>query len=165
MLCLCSWSCPCCCSCSCCCACSSACSCSSSSSCSALPLAFLLASASSFARRKRQNGPPEEPKSTPEGGQMASWRPLGASWAPGRPQVAAKAAPEPPLDGSWSALGGSWSRLGALLAPLGAVWGSPGDPRRVHGRSFWEVFLEICPGRLKNQRCLMFFFALFGAFV
>ena len=123
----------------------------------ALPLVFALASASFFARRKRQHGPPEEPKSTPGGGKMASWRPLGASWAPGRPQVAAKAAPEPPLDGSWSALGGSWSRLGALLAPLGAVWGSPGDPRRVHGRSFWEVFLEICPGRLKNQSCLMLF--------
>ena len=45
----------------------------------ALPLVFALASASFFARRKRQHGPPEEPKSSPGGAKMASWRPLGAS--------------------------------------------------------------------------------------
>ena len=121
-----------------------------------LPL-FLLAGSANMDPRRSQNRPPG-------GAQMASWRPLGPRPAPSGRQ----ASPEPPLDGSWSALGGSWSRLGALLAPLGAVWGSPGDPRRLHGRPFWEVFLEVCPGRLKNQRCLMsftFFEPLFNAFL
>ena len=55
---------------------------------------------------------PEAPTWTPGGAKIdprgePKWPP-GGLWARGRPQVAAKAAPEPPLDGSWSALGGSW---------------------------------------------------------
>ena len=123
----------------------------------ALPLVFALASASFFARRKRQHGPPEEPKSTPGGSPNglleASGPEAGPKWPPGL----SGAAPGRLLERSWRLLEPSWGALGALLAPLGAVWGSPGDPRRVHGRPFWEVFLEVCPGRLKNQRCLMFF--------
>ena len=83
----------------------------------ALPLVFALASASFFARRKRQHGPPEEPKSTPGGSPNGLLEASGPEAGPKWPGPA----PEPPLDGSWSALGGSWSRLGALLAPLGAV--------------------------------------------
>ena len=90
----------------------------------ALPLVFALAPASFFARRKRQHGAPEEPKSTPGG---RKWPP-GGLWGPPGPkagQNGRQGRSGSPLDGSWSALGGSWSRLGALLAPLGAVWGSP----------------------------------------
>ena len=92
----------------------------------ALPLVFALASASFLLAGSANSGAKI------------------ASWAQGRPQVAAKAAPEPPLDGSWSALGGSWSRLGALLAPLGAVWGrSPEAPR--------EAVLEGVFGGLRRE--------------
>ena len=50
-------------------------------------------------------GASEGPKSTPEGAKRAPRRAPGASWAPGRPQVATKAALRPPLGGSWGALG------------------------------------------------------------
>ena len=104
----------------------------------ALPLVFALASASFFARRKRQHGPPEEPKSTPGGSPNglleASGPEAGPKWPPGL----SGAAPGRLLERSWRLLEPSWGALGALLAPLGAVWGSPGDPRRLHGR--FDVF-------------------------
>ena len=53
----------------------------------------------------------------------------GASWAPGGPKAATKAAPKTQLAGSWGSPGGSWGRLGALLVPLwrrlGPAGGSP----------------------------------------
>ena len=48
---------------------------------------------------------------------MASWRPLGTSWAAVGRQMAAK-----------TALGGSWVALGASLGRLGPARSSPGAP-------------------------------------
>ena len=43
---------------------------------------------------------------------------------------------------------------GGLLPKAGPKWPPGGSwTRGLHGRLFWEVFLEVCPGRLKNQRC------------
>ena len=90
--------------------------------------------------------------------------PPGGLWARGRPQVAAR----PLRSRPWTARG-SWSRLGALLGRSWGRLGVPGRPRWIDGRPFWVVFLEVCPGRLKNQRCLMFFLhfvePLFDAFL
>lgn len=77
------------------------------------------------------------PKEVPGGPKMASWSPLGGSWAPGRPQVAAKVTLRPSLGGSWDSLGGCWGRLGASIASLGVLLGlqggTPGAPWRLPG--------------------------------
>ena len=57
---------------------------------------------------------------------MASWRPLGTSWAAAGRQMAAKTALE--ALGSWGGLGGSW-------AALAGGFGSPGGPGRLWGRA------------------------------
>ena len=97
-----------------------------------------------------EKGAPEGPKSAPEGAKRPPRRAPGASWAPGRPQVATKAALRPPLGGSWGALGGSWGRLGALLAPPGAVLGLPGRspeaPGEAPGRHFGRDLWKSAPG-------------------
>ena len=85
-------------------------------------------------------GASEGPKSTPEGAKRAPRRAPGASWAPGRPQVATKAALRPPLGGSWGALGAllgsSWDLLGRSRPLLGRSWGSLWPP----GGAFFAVF-------------------------
>ena len=77
---------------------------------------------------------------------MASWRPLGTSWAAVGRQMAAKTALEALLGGSWGGLGGSWVALGASLGRLGPARRSPGGPGRLRGRApeailvlFWMV--------------------------
>ena len=66
---------------------------------------------------------------------MASWRPLGTSWAAVGRQMAAKTALEALLGGSWGGLGGSWAALGASLGRLGPARRSPGGPGRLRGRA------------------------------
>ena len=140
----------------CACACARACACACVCACSPEGSAR---SAGSF-----ENEAPEWPKSTPEGANMASWRPPGASWAPGAAQVATQAALRPPLGGSWGALGGSWVRLGTLLAPPGAVLGlqgrSPEAPGEAPGRHFGRELWKSAPGA-RFFRILAYFRSLF----
>ena len=78
---------------------------------------------------------PRRAKIHPRGGQHGSRRPPEASWAPGGPQVATKAALRP-------LLGGSWGALGAVLGSLGPLPGPPGPlPGRswLPGGHFFEV--------------------------
>ena len=127
------------CACACSCACARACACACVCACSPEGSARC---AGSF-----ENEAPERPKSTPEGAQMASWRPPGASWAPTAPQKATQAALRPPLGGSWGSLGAllgpSWDLLGRSRALLGRSWGSfwppGGDFFEVLGWSFWGL--------------------------
>ena len=65
---------------------------------------------------------------------MASWRPLGTSWAAVGRQMAAKTALEALL-GSWGGLGGSWAALGASLDRLGPARRSPEGRGRLRGRA------------------------------
>ena len=105
---------------------------------------------------------PKGPKSNPEGAKMASWRPLGGFWAPGLPQVAAKAALRPHVGGSCGPLGGSWGRLGAPLAPLGALLGLPGGSPEARwgapGGHFGRI-LKVDPGSRENHNVLTFLVA------
>ena len=122
---------------------------------------FLLAGSANMDPRRSQNRPPG-------GAQMASWRPLGPPGpeaCPKWPQGRSGAAPGRLLERSWRLLEPSWGALGASWGRLGV----PGRPRWIDGRPFWVVFLEVCPGRLKNQRWMIvfshFFEPLFNAFL
>ena len=94
----------------------------------ALPLVFALASASFFA-------PPEEPKSTPGGGQNglleASGGLLGPRTAPSGRQGRSGAAPGRLLESSWRLLELSWSALGASWSRLGVPGRSPEGAREA----------------------------------
>ena len=70
---------------------------------------------------------------------MASWRPLGTSWAAVGRQMAAKTALEALLGGSWGGLGGSWAALGASLGRLGPARRSSGGS----GEGLWEAILVL----------------------
>ena len=99
-------------------------------------------------------GASEGPKSTPEGAKRAPRRAPGASWAPGRPQVATKAALRPPLGGSWGALGAllgsSWDLLGRSRPLLGRSWGSFWPP----GGLLLELFGSLFEAPLENSEHL-----------
>ena len=64
---------------------------------------------------------------------MASWRPLGSSWAAVQRQMAVGTAPL--LGGSLGGLGGSWAARGTSLGRLGPARRSPGGPGRLRGRA------------------------------
>ena len=102
----------------------------------ALPLVFALASASFFARRKRQHGPPEEPKSTPGGSPNGLLEASGASWARGLPQVAAR----PLRSRPWTALGALLAALGAVLGRSWRLLGPSGGPREIPASSMGGHF-------------------------
>ena len=85
---------------------------------------------------------------------MASWRPLGTSWA-----AVGRKMPRPLWKHSWAALGAVLAALGPLLAPLWAVLALPGGPREAPGGSgeglreaisvlFWMVQREKLKKRL-----------------
>ena len=109
-------------------------------------------------------GAPEGPKSTPEGAQRPPRRAPGASWAPGRPQVATKAALRPPLGGSWGALGAllgsSWDLLGRSRPLLGRSWGSLWPPGGAFFAVFTCFFGALARGLEKND-CFVVFVMFF----
>ena len=100
-------------------------------------------------------GASEGPKTTPEGAKRAPWRSPGASWAPGRPQVATKAALRPPLGGSRTLLGSSWELLGRSWPSWAAPGGHCGLPG-VPFSQFLHAFLGAWPGALKKTMVSLF---------
>ena len=115
-------------------------------------------------------GASEGPKTTPEGAKRAPRRSPGASWAPGRPQVATKAALRPPLGGSWGALGAllgsSWDLLDRSRPLLGRSWGSLWPP----GGAFFAVFTCFFGGLARSLEkndgfvvFVVFFVCCFGS--
>ena len=120
-------------------------------------LVFLLPRASKMGSRRAQRSTPGASKmSPPRIENEASGSLLGARWA-------AKAAPKPPLAGSWG-LGAVLGRSWRLLVPSWA----PRTPR-ASGRPLWEPLLQFRLGGLENpivslnlnafvqaSRCLVF---------
>ena len=107
--------------------------------------------------RRGQNPPPRGPKGLP-------------SWAPGRPQVATKAALRPPLGGSWGALGAllgsSWDLLGRSRPLLGRSWGSLWPPGGAIFAFFTCFFGGLARGLEKNDGFVVFvvfFVCCFGS--
>ena len=100
---------------------------------------------------------PEGNKIEPRGDQNGVREASGGFWAPGVPQMAAQAALRPHVGGSCGPLAGSWGRLGEPLAPLGALLGLPGAPRRLAGELrevILEGILKVEPEICENHKVL-----------
>ena len=82
---------------------------------------------------------------------MASWRPLGTSWAAVGRQMAAKTALEALLGGSWGGLGGSWASLGASLGLQGGPRKAPGGSEEGLGQTILAVLMRAQRQTLKMQ--------------
>ena len=67
------------------------------------------------------------PTWVPNGSQMVSLSPLGASWAPEALLEPSWRAPGGLWEASWSHLGGVLGRLGVVLGRLGGSWGNLGS--------------------------------------